>query len=859
MGDSPRPGVSAGESSVSPSPAPPPPYLPLRGWAVSVYAGARDPAPSLLVSPQSAEGSPDMPAFVSVRTWDRLQSEREKWKDFESFCTTEWEEDEPNVADWWRNTPQYYTQGWPLQIFGSRERIRAISSLTTKGFLEIIRQDEGGHLAMGGLTANNMVAATFRRVCKELKVDVDLRKFQTYDMLRGYFIFEIFREIIRDGFVPGTVNFLDSMEDLWLEWPPQNDPYGLQLHKLKPCVAVRLSYPLLNSRAVLTCLNLSAGWKRLEAIGNVPECINREPVPRVRTHRRNVTWQRLKESGQKAILDEAVKVGFKVDHWFYHAPSSPDSALVPGEPHPSDEQQPRAPDIETILDSVFPHTVPPPPSPIPSGNQISLTPRSPDPGYPLGDPSTVEHAENHNSQSSDRTLFETPEESPSSPPQSPPPGPSPAPAPLEPSSPVPSSEEEDVSAQDIKAKAAAILVRLATAAGPETEKEAVAAAPAEAPAVLGGPAVEEEWVVMEEPAAPVPVCDAATQPAVAETPAEDAPPAQDVPSAHDEAKAKRKAKEQRRKERRRVEKAQAEEMKSRLEEEKARKREEQRREAEEKLNREAERKLQADRQKWAEDTRCRQQEVRDRKKEARRREEDARRPQKEVRPAPPAPPPVAPTNPAGRTHGALASPAESSSVTETAPPHPLPNEGNAAPQVQTTLPWRQLARRARRLVRRETRRIVARDVRRLVAAELDRVRPRDSSGNVSRVDRMVLDRLIEESSWNRRSGYNNRDCGRGRSASLSSNNPSWMEWGVGRFGPRGNVAGKLEAWEACQPPSAPSSKTSSPNAYRHPAATNKGRSILSQDLDFAVVHLFVPFDSADDAPLSFGGVALRTA
>jgi hypothetical protein len=49
--------------------------------------------------------------------------------------------------------------------------------------------------------------------------------------------------------------------------------------------------------------------------------------------------------------------------------------------------------------------------------------------------------------------------------------------------------------------------------------------------------------------------------------------------------------------------------------------------------------------------------------------------------------------------------------------------------------------------------------------------------------------------------------------------------------------------------------TSSSNACRHPAATNNGQGTLSQDLDLALVHLFVLFDSAESAPLSLAGVA----
>ncbi|KAK4454846.1 hypothetical protein QBC34DRAFT_464721 [Podospora aff. communis PSN243] len=912
MEKSPRVGASAGEAESSLESFPPPPSSPERRSASPVRAEARVPDPSLPAPVPSDEASPSpaVPSLVAVRTWDRLKDEREKWKDFESFCTSEWEAVEPDVGDWWRNTPEYYGQGWPLQVFGPRERIRAISNMSTTGFLAFL--DQKG---------------------KEL--------------LRGYFLFKVYKSLLRRGYIPGTTDFLDSLEDLWLEWPPQNDPYGYQLHKQKMCATIPADHPLLNSRAILATLNLGADWMRLQKIGNNPKCLDWSMIPPVKRQRLNVTWVRLKETGHKAILDEAVKVNFRVDHWFDSAPPPPESALVPGEPHSNDEKQARAPDLSTILDSIYPCAVTPQPSPLPPRNPGRLAPRSPDPENPASDPS--------NSQFSDDTARATPDsESPKSASRSPSPGPSSK----------PSKEErkrqrknrDRATSQAIRSKAAAILAMLrSTNAGMEDEV-AAPAAPEESP-VLEKPAVEdklavsEEWVLAgkppaeEEAAVPAAEDHAATQPVVVEEPAQDAP----APPERNEAKEKRKAKEQRRKERRRAEKAQMEKMARLAEEDKARSREEQRREAEEKLNREAERKLQADRQKWAEDAQRRQQEDLKREEKSRRREEEARRYQHQVRreerqrqaearrrerdaaraaanratqsaiatppadvpappileiaspekkpsqekepsirgedtrkvrpvlapaappsaaapaPAPAAPPaaaptPVSPPSLAGRTQGALASSAESSLATETTPPRPQLDEGNAAPRTQTALAWRQLERRARRLVRRETRRIVARDVRRLVAAELDRVRPRDSSSEASRVDQMMVDRLIEESSWDRRSGYNTRDCGRGRSASLSSTNPLWNDRGAGRFGSSRTVAWKLEAWETWfgifkighevetphgTPQSAPSSEGSSPNARRLLAATNNGQGTLSQDLDLALVHLFVLFYSAD--------------
>ena len=105
--------------------------------------------------------------------------------------------------------------------------------------------------------------------------------------------------------------------------------------------------------------------------------------------------------------------------------------------------------------------------------------------------------------------------------------------------------------------------------------------------------------------------------------------------------------------------------------------------------------------------------------------------------------------------------------------------------------------RLRRLVTHETRRIIARDLPRLVAAKVQRMREADLGDLNARADRLMVERLIEDSCWERERRYNYRDCGRGRSASVTvgEGDGRMWEWGVDRFGPRGGLEEKLEVWE----------------------------------------------------------------
>ncbi|KAK0638974.1 hypothetical protein B0T16DRAFT_497156 [Cercophora newfieldiana] len=527
--------------------------------------------------------------ILPIRTWNRLSSFDEWWKDFESFSTREWEEVEPNVPLWWQHAHCSNGLEWPLRVIGPREKVRALSNLTFEGLLEIIRQEE--HLGAGGPSGFSLVAKSFRKACYDTGKTVQIS---------NYFVFDVFYQLTRICEHPGGFGFINTLQDMFIFWPRQRNVPGKEQNMAGMCVCIPEEHPYLNVRATLTALNLG-DFSRLQKIGYADQTNLFKPR-QSRLNKRNEVWASLKNIGFKPVIEEAVKFGFRVDHWFYDSPAPPDSALVPGEPHPTDVSQPRARYIGEILED---HSVP-----FQALQFDADTPRSPDSeNFTIVDQTD----QMINSWAIQNLLTSGPDGALAGEqggiPESQPPKPSKM------------ALEKERKRQQKKRKK----MRLQAAreveptpgfdAGEETVSESPTAEEllAEGPAV---PATPEEPSV-EQPIADEPIAGSAIAEATVEeplpSPGEVDTPAtatesmsQHLPAEHDEAKSKRKEKEQRRKERRRAEKAQLEEGKKRVEEEKARKREEQRREAEEQRNKEAEKKLQQDRQRWEEEARRRE-------------------------------------------------------------------------------------------------------------------------------------------------------------------------------------------------------------------------------------------------------------
>lgn len=161
------------------------------------------------------------------------------------------------------------------------------------------------------------------------------------ERLAKKFIFDMFFLTMKRGFDPGSVQFLNKVEELFLAWPTEGDEDGRLTHLQPPCIYVDAGHPFLHAGAVLVALNLG-DFKRLQTAGRVEDCVEWEGKKRERVAQRTWIWARLKGMGLGTVVEEAVRGGFRVDHWFPYAQEARMCALFP-------EATPTAPDIADLL------------------------------------------------------------------------------------------------------------------------------------------------------------------------------------------------------------------------------------------------------------------------------------------------------------------------------------------------------------------------------------------------------------------------------------------------------------------------------------------------------------------------------